>query len=539
VKVATTTRRRETDVPARLRALDEAIGLGEGRLDAMLIDEARVVRAKAGERLARGAQAVVVALGGGTGSGKSSLFNALAGAPLAEVGVVRPVTSDVRAWVVGDPQAAAPVLDWLGVARRHLVDPTPEAPEGLVLLDLPDHDSVALGHREVVDRYVERVDVLTWVVDPLKYAQRALHAGYLRRLAEHADVLFVVLNRVDELDRRSCRACLDDLRRILAGEGLGGARVLATSAATGEGVDELRRALADEVRSRRAIGERIAADVRTVAAALAAQTGPPARTRLDGAALVGALAGAAGLDAIAAGAAAGYSSRARTATRPLVSRGVWTIVTLPLRSVRWLRPPRVHRPAGRAAPTGATVSASAPAPAAVRHALLELADSSSRGLAPRWSVRLRSVASGLGEGLPRAAAKAIDTVPLAAPRRSWWRPLAWLWSLVELVATVGLVWLVVLGVLAWLQLPPPPVPDAVGELPWPTALLGGGTIAWLIVGWVRNRAVAVGAARHRRHVAAELRSALAASVEEHALRPLGEELEAQRALADALHAAGG
>src|SRR5207253_1696815 len=37
---------------------------------------------------------------------------------------------------------------------------------GLVLLDLPDHDSTETSHHEEVDRVVALADVLVWVLDP-------------------------------------------------------------------------------------------------------------------------------------------------------------------------------------------------------------------------------------------------------------------------------------------------------------------------------------------------------------------------------------
>ncbi|OEV14290.1 hypothetical protein AN219_28215, partial [Streptomyces nanshensis] len=74
------------------------------------------------------------------------------------------------------------LLDRLGIpqhARHRTHDGTLS---GLVLVDLPDHDSAAPGHREQVDRMLELVDAVVWVVDPEKYADALLHEDYLRRL---------------------------------------------------------------------------------------------------------------------------------------------------------------------------------------------------------------------------------------------------------------------------------------------------------------------------------------------------------------------
>ena len=61
---------------------------------------------RAGERLGHGVEHTVVALAGATGSGKSSLFNALAGADLSTVGVRRPTTSVTSACAWGEDASA-------------------------------------------------------------------------------------------------------------------------------------------------------------------------------------------------------------------------------------------------------------------------------------------------------------------------------------------------------------------------------------------------------------------------------------------------
>ena len=73
-------------VASRLRALDRVVELGEGRLDDALLAPARELSRRAGERLRLSGTHTVVALAGATGSGKSSLFNALAGAQVSPVG---------------------------------------------------------------------------------------------------------------------------------------------------------------------------------------------------------------------------------------------------------------------------------------------------------------------------------------------------------------------------------------------------------------------------------------------------------------------
>ena len=75
-------RRREASLRDRLDALDRVVTLADGRLEPDAVAAARRVAGKAGERLRFGEAHTVVALAGTTGSGKSSLFNALAGTRL-------------------------------------------------------------------------------------------------------------------------------------------------------------------------------------------------------------------------------------------------------------------------------------------------------------------------------------------------------------------------------------------------------------------------------------------------------------------------
>src|SRR4051794_7838593 len=167
----------------RVAALDEAVGLARGRLPDAELDGPAAVVARARDRAALSGEYTVVALAGATGSGKSSLLNALAQERVAVPGVRRPTTGRPVAVVVptvggpADAHGADDLLDWLEVQERHVAaSPTLQASAtGLVLLDLPDHDSVVVEHRAVAERLYDRVDLLVWVVDPQKYADAALH----------------------------------------------------------------------------------------------------------------------------------------------------------------------------------------------------------------------------------------------------------------------------------------------------------------------------------------------------------------------------
>ena len=157
---------------------------------------------------------------------------------------------------------------------------------GLLLLDLPDHDSVLTASLSTVDRLTKLADMLVFVLDPQKYADAAVHHRYLIPMAGHASVITVVLNQIDLLSPEQVKDCEQDLRRLLDAEGLHDARVVVTSAATGEGVPDLRRALIETVIARQAAVQRIGADVDALAARFVPYAGEvgdvPAREHTHG-----------------------------------------------------------------------------------------------------------------------------------------------------------------------------------------------------------------------------------------------------------------
>ncbi|HEX3713649.1 MAG TPA: GTPase [Trebonia sp.] len=265
-----------TQAQPEVRALGQDDG---GGFSKVLLDDAEAVLKRAGERLRLSGNHTVVALAGGTGSGKSTLFNALSGATFSPPGVTRPMTRHVHACVWG-MQGAAPLLDWLGVQRRHryarasVLDSGESDLDGLILLDLPDHDSVVTASMAAVDRLSKLADMVIWVLDPQKYADAAVHNRYLIPLAGHATVFTVVLNQIDVLSQQQARDCEEDLRRLLDHEGLIDAPVFPVSARTGAGLGELRLLLTETVTRNRVVTDRIAADIDAMIGGFAVYGGP-------------------------------------------------------------------------------------------------------------------------------------------------------------------------------------------------------------------------------------------------------------------------
>ena len=289
---------------SRTEALAEALSVAGPRLEPATA--ARIQQAVDGvrERLALGVDHTVVALAGGTGSGKSSLFNKISRLSFADVGIKRPTTARVTACSWDD--GAEALLDWIGVDRERRIVQAGELesdPElrGLVLLDLPDHDSIEPGHREVVDRVLPLVDLLIWVVDPQKYADDALHSGYLQQSAGTEGSMLVLFNQVDTVPAGRREELFTDLDRLLVDDGLVGVPVIPVSARTGEGIAQVHEVL-EEVCERRSVAAgRAAGELDGAARLLLAQLPAEVPWRLDEA--VGRelpeLVEATGLDAVA------------------------------------------------------------------------------------------------------------------------------------------------------------------------------------------------------------------------------------------------
>ena len=539
----------------RLLALGEAAELAGGRLEPVLVEEARAVARRAGERLGHGLEATVVALAGPTGAGKSTLFNVLAGRPLVREGVRRPTTSTVTAATWGGADSG--LLDWLEVPARHRLDGGGDT-DGLVLLDLPDFDSVEASHRLEVDRLVRLVDLLVWVVDPQKYADAALHEHYLRPLASHAAAMLVVLNQADRLgdDAAPARA---DLERLLGAEGLDGVPVLAASARTGEGVETLRRALAERVASREAALARLAADVDAVAARLqaAAGDGQPRRHarpivasvpvrgsevttegsaagvgRRDRERLVLAFGTAVGLPAVEAAVRGAHRRRGALATGlPWLS---WLRRLRP-DPLRRLRLDDVPREEVRTSLPRATPVQRAQVDAAVR----TLAGDAARGLPDPWPGLARGAAVAREAEVAERLDRAVAGADLRMTRPRWWTPARWLQVVLAACAAAGALWLALLAVLGYLQLGDAlPTPELAG-FPAPTALLGGGLLLGAVLALLARVVNGSGARRRARRARRALDERVAAVAGELVVAPLEAELAARERLLAALGAARG
>jgi hypothetical protein len=489
----------------RISALAQFVRHVEPYLEEPTVAPARAVVDHAGSRLALSGAHTVVALAGTTGSGKSSLFNALAGAPLSPSGLRRPTTGIAHGAVfsaTGD--AADALLDWLGVGIRHASDADPSL-NGLVLLDLPDIDSVVRGHGVEADRLLELVDLVVWVLDPQKYADLSVHRRYRETFQHHSAITVVAMNQADRLSPEDLPRCLSDLGGILRADGLVDVPVLATSTVDGPGIDALRSVLARAVSTRIASLQRLSADVSAVTERLGPLMQPvPADTDVAGPPVQRALAAAAGIPTVTDSARRSYVYRAVGHTGWPVTRWRRRLRGDPLRRLRLAGARR-----GQSTGASALPPPSSAARAHVALATRNLGEAAGRGLQPPWPDVLRDVARSRADDVVDALDVAVVRTELGqADTPLWW----WMVGLVQLlllgVAAAGLVWLGVRWAFFALALPALPLP-VVGRVAVPTLMFVGGLLAGLVLAWLARVVVAVAARRH----ATRTRRALTRSVD--------------------------
>jgi GTP-binding protein EngB required for normal cell division len=496
---------------ARINALGRFTAAAGSHLPADTLRPARAVIARAGDRLQLSRDHTVVALAGATGSGKSSLFNSLAGMELSTVGFRRPTTGAAHA-CVWQEAGTTDLLDWLDIpppqrfVRESPLDADDQATlRGLVLLDLPDFDSIESAHRVEVDRLLLLVDLVVWVTDPQKYADQVIHEQYLRMFHRQAPNMVVVLNQADRLSDADVTRCLTDLRGLLHADGLGGIPMLPTSAtAPHPGVGELRRTLENAVAERVAALRRLSADVDETVDRLTPLVGPAVDAdALDGRVtrnLSDALAVSAGAPAVTEATARAYRFRAGKSMGWPLTRWVRHLKVDPLARLRL----------GRANVSAASAS-SVPGPTAAQRSTATLAvrsvgEHAGQGLPVPWTaamlVAARSRTIDLGDALDRA----VVGTDLGVDRKPfWWRVVNVLQWLVTVAALAGAIWLLARVGLIALGLPTYDVLH-VGRVPLATLVLAGGVLAGILLALLVKPLIALGARRARSRAERRLRT---------------------------------
>jgi GTPase SAR1 family protein len=155
-----------------------------------------------------GSRPLIVAFIGGTGVGKSSLLNRLAGKAIARTGVERPTSREVT------------LFHHYTVALQHLPEQLPvdkikiaqhedEAKKNIIWIDMPDIDSIEQRNKQMVLQWLPHIDVLIYVVSPERYKDEKAWRLLLAEGNRHAWLF--VLNQWD----RGRREQYDDFKRQL------------------------------------------------------------------------------------------------------------------------------------------------------------------------------------------------------------------------------------------------------------------------------------------------------------------------------------
>ncbi len=504
-----------------------------------IAEDAARVEAAADRIAARGGfsgAAFVMALVGGTGVGKSSLLNALAGHTVSAVRAVRPTTDEPLAWVAeGRRDEVAALLAWLGV--RHQVGHADDELASVVVLDLPDLDSVRPEHRALVDRLLPKVDAITWVADPEKYDDARLHA-YVRSYAAHADRMRFVVNKADRLGDGDRAVVATDVARRLVDDGIARPTVDVVAASTGAGIPELRASIAAAADAKAVVAARQDADAAAALADLAATVGvvpghaaeplvPAERRESATAACVNAAVALVDPAGTARQVQAAVMARARRSGGSLLGRTVAMLAWMTGQQQRSADPVRY---------LGAWRSRGSLAPLLnpVRATLVEAA----AGLGPRARP---AVLRGLGsdDDVTLAIGASLDAVTADAahdiriPRSALWPLIGALQLVVGAGFLLAIAWYVTLFVSGG-QVPVGTVTiDPLGPLPIPLVLLAGTFVISAALGWVvRLHAGFIGrrlAAAVRRRVEAAVRE----SVADRAFEPLRRVEAARSAIATA------
>ncbi len=150
----------------------------------------------------------IVVVSGSTGSGKSSIVNALLGEQLTASGVLRPTTMA--------PHLFHHPLDselLSSASRKAEVLASDAIPRGLAVVDSPDIDSLVGANREVARELLDAADLWVFVTTAARYGD-AVPWDVLRAGADRGASIAVVLNRVTvDVAAHVRRDLVDRLRR--------------------------------------------------------------------------------------------------------------------------------------------------------------------------------------------------------------------------------------------------------------------------------------------------------------------------------------
>lgn len=587
-------------------SLNDALDYGRDRLPEPVVLEASEALERLSRRRELSTEHTIIGFFGATGSGKSTLFNAVAGYPIARSAPTRPTTSAVQAavWCAEDSDE---LLDWLGIENRVYpqstefirdverqtpnaasAQPAPNAVTepvpglfnrirrmvgrgetrtrtgGLILLDMPDFDSVTTANRELAARMMRYVDVLVWVVDPQKYADAVIHSEFMVPLAASGAQTLCVLNQADKLAPSEVPAVLASLTHLMQTEGTDRhllAPPLALSARTGEGMDALRDLLAQVAAAKSASLQSTDAQLYAIASELRAYAGGEGTTLTGADALTAereltqACYDASPATQVLEAATESYRRAARTRTGWIATRWMGRLKADPLRRLHLgtgssgkngtkseakngrkkgteaSNPGMLGEPAQESAPELVAPSLpplSAAQKANMANAVRRYGSRMGQNVGEPWKRSLGEAALSQESELPTLIERDIARIDYTRGRqRAPWTVFNVLQWLALLSALAGVAWLTLIAGLGYLQiqLPPPPAPEGF-PVPLPTLLVILGVLLGIATAGLGRLLTAWGARRYARRLRVRLNAGVEGAVRSCVIEPV--QAEAQR-----------
>lgn len=585
-------------------SLKDAISYGEGRVpETVLLDAAETLE-RLSQRRELSTEHTVIGFFGATGSGKSTLFNAIAGQNIALSAPTRPTTSTVQA-AIWEAEGSEELLDWLGIDKRvypqtqalaaegdategneagggaaapnAVTEPAPglfnrirravggrgemrTRTGGLILLDMPDFDSVTTTNRDLAARMMRYVDVLVWVVDPQKYADAVIHRDFMVPLAASGAQALCVLNQADKLAPAEVPAVLASLTRLLQAEGTEAhllAAPIAVSARTGEGVDVLRDLLAQVAAAKSLSLQRTDAQLHATASQLRTYAGGEG-TVLAGAyaleaeqKLVKACYASSQAEQVLQAATASYRRAAGQRTGWILTRWMSRLKADPLRRLHLGQQDETKSASKAEKSAGMLGSESENAPELVASSLPPLSAAQKAGMANAvrqyskqmaaridepWKRSMKEAALSREAELPELLERDMVRIDygLGRTRAPWviFNALQWI---ALMSALVGVGWLTLISGMAYLQIQLPPAPTPEGSpVPLPTLLLLLGVLLGIASAGVGRLLTAMGSRYYARKLRGRLQTGVEKAVQSCVVAPVQQEAKRLNAYRKAL-----
>lgn len=585
-------------------SLKEAISYGEGRVPETVLLDATETLERLSQRRELSTEHTVIGVFGATGSGKSTLFNAIAGQNIALSAPTRPTTSTVQA-AIWEAEGSEELLDWLGIDKRvypqtqaltaegntaegseaaggaaapnAVTEPAPglfnrirravggrgemrTRTGGLILLDMPDFDSVTTTNRDLAARMMRYVDVLVWVVDPQKYADAVIHRDFMVPLAASGAQALCVLNQADKLAPAEVPAVLASLTRLLQAEGTEAhllAAPIAVSARTGEGIDVLRDLLAQVAAAKSLSLQRTDAQLHATASQLRTYAGGEG-TVLAGAyaleaeqKLVQACYTSSHAEQVLQAATASYRRAAGQHTGWILTRWMSRLKADPLRRLHLGQQDETKSTSKAEKSAGMLGSDSENAPELVASSLPPLSAAQKAGMANAvrqyskqmanridepWKRSIKEAALSREAELPELLERDMMRIDygLGRTRAPWviFNALQWI---ALLSALAGVAWLTLISGMAYLQIQLPPAPTPEGSpVPLPTLLLLLGVLLGIASAGVGRLLTAMGSRYYARKLRGRLQTGVEKAVQSCVVAPVQQEAKRLNAYRKAL-----